>query len=158
MWRYKKAIPRASPAHSGLTSVFLKAALAAVSGAFETECAFVMAQKNCRASVDALDAADFYRATRHGIHSSLSQVGPVLQIRDQDAVEIGKLYQLAHGSLVASVKYSVECGQRLIQKKAGLKHGQWLPWLEANIETLGFNTLRTAQLLMKGAANTKLPS
>ena len=29
------------------------------------------------------------------------------------------------------------------------RHGDWLPWLEANAEALGFSTDRTAQRLMK---------
>jgi phage N-6-adenine-methyltransferase len=39
----------------------------------------------------------------------------------------------------------------LIAKKDGLEHGQWLPWLKANAEVLGFKD-RAANLLMKWAA------
>ncbi len=46
------------------------------------------------------------------------------EIVDNDAIEIGQLYQKAGHSLVDSVKYSVECGHRLTGKKADLKHGQ----------------------------------
>jgi hypothetical protein len=36
-------------------------------------------------------------------------------------------------------------------------HGEWLPWLKANAEVLGFNTDRTARMLMR-AAKRKLAS
>jgi phage N-6-adenine-methyltransferase len=77
---------------------------------------------------------------------------------DQDAAEIGWLYRAARISLVNSVKYSVECGQRLAAKKGALKHGEWLPWLEANAETLGFENRRTASRLMGFASNGALAS
>ena len=54
------------------------------------------------------------------------------EIVDNDAIEIGQLYQKAGHSLVDSVKYQIECGHRLSEKKATMKHGQWLPWLESN--------------------------
>ena len=40
-------------------------------------------------------------------------------------------------------------GNLLIQKKAELRHGEFLPWIAANAAALGFNTDRTAQYLMK---------
>jgi hypothetical protein len=42
-----------------------------------------------------------------------------------------------------------EAGRLLIQKKAALRHGEFLPWIAANSAALGFNTDRTAQYLMK---------
>ena len=75
------------------------------------------------------------------------------EIVDNDAIEIGQLYQKAKHSLVDSVKYLIKCGQRLIEKKASMKHGQWLSWLEDNAEVLGFSSRRTASMLMKAAAN-----
>jgi hypothetical protein len=35
-------------------------------------------------------------------------------------------------------------------------HGQWLPWLEANRDALGFDAPRIAQRLIKAASNTTL--
>ena len=64
------------------------------------------------------------------------------EIVDNDAIEIGELYQKAGRSLVDSVKYQIECGQRLTEKKATLKHGQWLAWLDSNLGVLGFSTRR----------------
>ncbi len=75
------------------------------------------------------------------------------EIVDNDAVEIGALYQKAGRSLVDSVKYQIECGQRLTEKKATMKHGQWLPWLDSNLAVLGFSTRQTAAKLMKTVAN-----
>jgi phage N-6-adenine-methyltransferase len=69
--------------------------------------------------------------------------------KDQEAILIGDLYRKARGSMVDSVKYLVEAGQRLIAKKATLIHGEWLPWLAANAEALGFESRFTAAKLMK---------
>ena len=67
---------------------------------------------------------------------------------------IGGLFQKAHSTHVDMVRLLVQCGRSLIGKRESLPHGQWLPWLENNRETLGFGEL-TAQRLMK-AANTSL--
>ena len=56
---------------------------------------------------------------------------------------IGGLFRKANGSLL-------ECGHRLLAKRISMQHGEWLPWLEANSEILGFGE-RTAQLLIKAA-------
>jgi ParB family chromosome partitioning protein len=45
---------------------------------------------------------------------------------------------------------------RLIAKKDSLEHGEWLPWLKANSETLGFGNDSTARRLMKLASNRAL--
>jgi len=73
---------------------------------------------------------------------------------DSDAIQIGDLYRKGKSSMVDSVRYLVEAGQRLVAKKDSLRHGEWLPWLEANADALGFGE-RTARLLM-GGANRKL--
>lgn len=64
---------------------------------------------------------------------------------------IGGLFSRAKAACMESVPYLIECGERLKAKRATLNHGEWLPWVEANRETLGFGE-RTAQLLIKGAA------
>lgn len=73
------------------------------------------------------------------------------EIVDGDAVEIGALYEKARSSIVESVRYQIECGQRLADKKASLAHGEWLAWLKANAGVLGFETRRTAAMLMAAA-------
>jgi len=70
---------------------------------------------------------------------------------DPDAVEIGKLWRKACSSLVESSKYYLECGRKLAEKKATLKHGEWLPWLADNTDVLGFDTPQTGGKLMKAA-------
>jgi phage N-6-adenine-methyltransferase len=60
--------------------------------------------------------------------------------------------------MVNSVRYLIEAGQRLAAKKNSLQHGEWLPWLAANADTLGFDSPRTAQLLMRGAEKAKSTS
>lgn len=75
------------------------------------------------------------------------------QIVDRDALEIGELYGKARSSIVESVRYLIECGQRLAQKKEEVGHGNWLPWLEANYEVLGFNTRHTSARLIRIATN-----
>jgi phage N-6-adenine-methyltransferase len=75
----------------------------------------------------------------------------VLPDKDPQAIVIGDLYRKARGSMVDSVKYLAEAGQRLIAKKETLKHGEWLPWLQANADALGFDTPRTAQRLIEVA-------
>lgn len=73
------------------------------------------------------------------------------EIVDFEAAAIGDLYAKARGSIVDSVRYQIECGQRLIAKKATMKHGEWLPWLQANAAVLGFETRKTAAALMRSA-------
>jgi hypothetical protein len=75
---------------------------------------------------------------------------------DKDAREIAELYRQGKQSMVDSVRFFNNCGQRLIEKKAALKaefgHGSWLPWLADNADVLGFDSRRTASRLMALAA------
>jgi len=78
------------------------------------------------------------------------------EIVDGDAIAIGALYQRSNSSLADAVMARLECGQRLAEKKASMKHGEWLPWLESNAGALGFSTRATAARLIKAAgANVK---
>jgi hypothetical protein len=77
---------------------------------------------------------------------------------DKDAAEIGDLYRKARRSLIGSVQFAIECGQRLTTKKKSLGHGEWLPWLEANADTLGFDNRKTASRLMKLAKDYGSPN
>jgi ParB family chromosome partitioning protein len=72
-------------------------------------------------------------------------------LRDRDAIAIGELYRKANRSLIDSVRYQIECGQRLASKKEQLGHGSWLAWLKANADVLGFETRQTAATLMRAA-------
>ena len=77
---------------------------------------------------------------------------------DDAAIVIGDLYRKACASQIDAANYYIAAGRALIEKKAELSHGEWLPWLAVNAGVLGFASERTAQLLMKQAANTKLTS
>jgi hypothetical protein len=82
----------------------------------------------------------------------------VIRPGDPDAAEIGRVYRLARESLVGSLLYAFECGQKLTVKRANLKHGEWLPWLKENADALGFDTDRTARRFIRFAANRTLTS
>ena len=74
------------------------------------------------------------------------------EIVDNDAIEIGELYSKAGQGVFDSVHYSIQCGNRLIEKKATMtERGQWLRWLENNARVLGFSNASTAQRMMKAA-------
>ncbi len=62
---------------------------------------------------------------------------------------IGALYHMSRRSLVESVHYAIECGQRLAEVKSALGHSKWIPWLRDNADALGFDSRRTAARLMK---------
>ncbi len=72
----------------------------------------------------------------------------LLPTGDRDAVAIGKLCAKAKGSMVDSVKYLIEAGRKLKEKKDSLAHGEWLPWLKENEDALEFKGERMAQRLM----------
>jgi hypothetical protein len=77
---------------------------------------------------------------------------------DHAAHSIGGLFNKAKAACLESVPYLIECGARLKAKRTSLTHGEWLPWVEENKETLGFGE-RTAQLLIRAtAANPQLTS
>jgi ParB family chromosome partitioning protein len=79
----------------------------------------------------------------------MAQLELVIRNEDPDALAIGELYRKARASVADSVRYLVEVGQRLIAKKDSLRRGEWLPWLEANADVLGFDTRMTASRLMR---------
>ena len=83
-------------------------------------------------------AGGFFRG-RERVSGAVHLTGEIV---DNDAIEIGQLYQKAGHSLVDSVKYQIECGQRLTEKKVSMKHGQWAPWIQNNMAVLGFKTDR----------------
>jgi hypothetical protein len=72
--------------------------------------------------------------------------------RDQDAVAIGSLYRNGREAIVDGVRYYLQAGRKLIQKKDSMPHGEWVPWLRANADVLGFEHRTTASRLMKAAA------
>lgn len=61
------------------------------------------------------------------------------------AVEIACAHESAREAASASLRHGVEAGERLIEAKALLKHGQWLPWLKEHCKVSD----RTARLYMR---------
>ena len=94
-----------------------------------------------------------------GTSTAIAVRQPELFPRDQDAIEIGLLYQKARNSIIEGVHYADEVGRRLLAKKKDVGRGNWLPWLAAHRDELGFGE-RAAQLMMHGskwlAANPQL--
>ena len=80
---------------------------------------------------------------------------PVATI-DNDAAEIAELFKRGKSMAVAAVLTHLECGRRLELKKEELGHGNWLPWLEANKETLGFGELAAQRMMRAAKANPSL--
>jgi hypothetical protein len=72
--------------------------------------------------------------------------------RDQAAVAIGGLYRRGREAMLDSFKYYFQAGRKLIHKKDSMPHGEWLAWLRANADVLGFKHRTTASRLMKAAA------
>ena len=48
------------------------------------------------------------------------------------AAKIDAEHSAAHGHARQALERAAECGRRLVEAKALVPHGQWLPWLEAN--------------------------
>ncbi len=87
---------------------------------------------------------------RPRVHSQVANQSA--ERRDQDAVAIGTLYRKGREAILDSVRYNLQAGRKLIQKKDSMPHGEWVPWLRANADLLGFKHRTTASRLMKAAA------
>lgn len=61
---------------------------------------------------------------------------------------INALHEQVRGAASGMAQRAVECGRLLIEAKAALPHGGWLPWLEAYCPTIG---VRQAQTYMRVA-------
>ena len=69
--------------------------------------------------------------------------------RDQD-IAIGSLYSKGREAILESVRYNLQAGRKLIQKKDSMPHGEWVPWLRANADLLGFEHRTTALSFERG--------
>ena len=58
--------------------------------------------------------------------------GRVLVALPALAERINAAHDAAFRSAQSAIEAAVECGRLLIQAKAALEHGEWLPWLDAN--------------------------
>jgi Protein of unknown function (DUF3102) len=63
-------------------------------------------------------------------HASPPQPKP--QALPDLAQAIDREHQAAHQAARTALEHALECGRLLIQAKAAVPHGGWLPWLEAN--------------------------
>jgi hypothetical protein len=81
----------------------------------------------------------------------MAQLELVIRNEDPDALAIGELYRKARASVADSVRYLIEAGQRLLEKKTSLARGEWMPWLEANAALLNMDISCTPQRLMNAA-------
>lgn len=62
------------------------------------------------------------------------------------ASRINTSHQACEAATRSAVQHALECGAALIEAKATVPHGQWLPWLKANCPAV---SERTAQKLMR---------
>ena len=53
-------------------------------------------------------------------------------IETSRAAEIRRLHEEIGGALRLSVEKAIRIGELLTEQKAGMGHGSWLPWIEAN--------------------------
>lgn len=69
--------------------------------------------------------------------------------------QINLEYQLANSKANEAVQHAINCGLMLEQKKASLPHGQWLPWLNGEIDSGRLKVkIRQTQKYMQLASNT----
>jgi hypothetical protein len=68
--------------------------------------------------------------------------------------QINLEYRLSQSKASEAVQHAVNCGLLLLQVKAGLAHGEWLPWLKAQQESGAIEfSERTAQAYIRVASN-----
>jgi hypothetical protein len=61
------------------------------------------------------------------------------------AERINEGHRLAESHARSAVEHALRCGELLIEAKAKINHGQWLPWLKANCAV----SERTAQAYVR---------
>jgi hypothetical protein len=65
------------------------------------------------------------------------------------AARINAEHEAAGGALKRSLQHAIAAGELLLEAKAQIKHGQWLPWLKEHCQI----SERTARLYMRVAKN-----
>jgi hypothetical protein len=80
---------------------------------------------------------------------------PMLLVVATPTVEmINEEHRLANRCAGEAVKHATNCGLMLLQVKASLKHGDWLPWLAGEIESGGLQVkARQTRSYMQLASN-----
>src|SRR5262245_40621328 len=61
------------------------------------------------------------------------------------AAQIRAEHEATSAALKSSVEHAIKAGDLLLEAKAQIKHGQWLPWLQEHCEL----SERSAQLYMR---------
>lgn len=80
---------------------------------------------------------------------ALALVGQIVLDLDQLAAEIRVEHEACEAAMTATVQHAIRAGELLTDAKAQVRHGEWLPWLEANFA----GARQTATLYMRLAAN-----
>ncbi|WP_218510618.1 DUF3102 domain-containing protein [Variovorax sp. dw_308] len=75
------------------------------------------------------------------------------ELRLNIAADINRFHELACKRAEEAVDHAKQAGLLLLEAKAALKHGEWLPWLEQNI----FVSARQVQRYMQVAQGRPLP-
>lgn len=71
---------------------------------------------------------------------------------DDLARRIDAEYEAAMQSARTAIEHAIACGRLLLEAKAKVAHGEWLPWLKANTKV----SERTARIWMKFARHEQL--
>jgi Protein of unknown function (DUF3102) len=86
-------------------------------------------------------AAGSEPTTQRASEVSAEQVTHSLSLRKTSApAEINRLHSEICDAVRTSIENAIRIGELLTEQKAVLKHGEWLPWLKANVQF----TARTA--------------
>lgn len=73
--------------------------------------------------------------------------------------QINEAYQFAREHAECAVEWATKCGQLLLQAQESVDHGEWLPWLAANVPGISVRTaqgyMRLARHYLTDPANTQ---
>lgn len=61
------------------------------------------------------------------------------------ASQISAVHNAALAAATSATEHAIKCGELLMEAKAGLEHGRWLPWVQKNCPF----SERTAQAYMR---------
>jgi DNA N-6-adenine-methyltransferase (Dam)/Protein of unknown function (DUF3102) len=64
--------------------------------------------------------------------------------------EIEREHDAALGAARASLKHAAACGRLLLEAKASVPHGRWLPWIEANLSFCARQAQKYMRLAERG--------
>ncbi len=82
-----------------------------------------------------------------GLVASAPGREPIMATLPDLAARINAEHEAARGAFKKGFEHALNAGELLLQAKAQVEHGQWLPWLESNCNV----SQRSAQLYMRVA-------